>query len=73
MTNKVTDKAEHKAIFFTVCGAELYNLAASLYLPKLTSDVYIGEILTRLWNNFESKSIEIIEIFEVHKRDQHEG
>lgn len=73
VASKVADKEEKKAIFFTVCGAELYNLAASLCLPKATSEVDIETICTALSNHFNPKPSEIVETYKFHKRDQQEG
>ena len=71
--NKVTDKAQKKAILLSVCGMKTYCLIRSLVEPKSTTDGDYDEAVKLVKQHLHPKPSCIVQRFRFNSRSRKEG
>lgn len=68
--NDITDIGKQRAIFYSSCGSNLFELVKSLIVPKNPHQVPLAEVLIVLNNHFSPRPNEIVESYKFHTRNQ---
>ena len=71
--NKVTDAEQKQALFFTVCGEELYQLIRSLVAPSKTYEKTYKEVLDLVKEHLNPKPNVIVERYQFYNRVRKAG
>ena len=73
LANSVTEAERKKAVFLTVCGAEMYQLISSLVSPSLPINKTYDEMVTILLNHLNPKPNIIVERYKFNGRMRKSG
>ena len=73
VANNVTDATRQRAIFFSVCGASMYQLIRNLVAPERPTDRSLAEIMSLVRDHHTPPPSVIVQRFTFHSRLQKEG
>ena len=68
LANSVTEAEKKKAVFLTVCGADMYQLISSLVSPSLPIEKTYDEMVAVLLNHLNPKPNIIVERYKFNGR-----